>query len=346
MNKLVAADTNSPGRLLGFYLSSTTSMVRVGAVVTVVALLVALVGVLVLRTGHRAPGLVLVALGPVAGLLVLTPAGLGLPGGGSPVIRRYVEALVGLALVVVVARVAARVPFARDQRTADVCVVVLLVLLPAVQALGTGNPLAFVAVDQFACWAALLVAACTAMPGRVAHTCLAVSATACAVLVAATTGADGLLQHPYRTSSYADSTKAVGGSGPLAPMHVDPQTAARFDEIRGAARLRSPGDPVMAFDEIAGLTLLLDGRSVGEAWYSRMDPGRSAAGIRSVCTKPRPWGGTTPVVIYDRTPGAADQAALRACGFSLAHDYTLVTIDTGEPHLRVYTSGTQGRSLP
>jgi hypothetical protein len=223
----------------------------------------------------------------------------------------------------------------------------MLLLLPAVQAAGTGNALAYLAVNQFPCWTALMVAACTSLVGVRLAAALAVSATACAVAVAATTGADGLLQHPYRTSAWSDATTRIGGTGPLASIRVDPATARRLRAVRSAAGPRQPGDPVMAFDEMAGIVVLLDGRSVGEAWYSRIDHDRSAAGIESVCTRDRSWGDAQPVVVYDRAPGAADEAALRACGLSLSRDYRLVAVDEGEPHLRVYVpTGAEERTRP
>jgi hypothetical protein len=111
--------------------------------------------------------------------------------------------------------------------------------------------------------------------------------------------------------------------------------AQRFQALRDAVGDRRAGDPVMAFDEMAGVVLLLDGRSVGEAWYSRIDHDRTAAGIRSACSRSRPWNGALPVVVYDRAPAADDQEALRACGLSLSRDYRLVPVDQ-EPHLRVY----------
>jgi hypothetical protein len=261
----------------------------------------------------------------------------GLPGGGTGAIRRYVVTLIGMALVVVVARwvLGRRTEALREGRTASVAVVVMLLLLPVVQAAGTGNPVAYLAVNQFPCWTALMVAACTALSSNRAVGLLAVSATACAVVVAASTGADGLLEHPYRTAAWSDATTQIGGDGPLATLRVDAATAARLRAVRAAVGDRHPGDPVMAFDEMAGVVVLLDGRSVGEAWYSRIDQGRSAAGIRSVCTHPRPWGDVLPIVIYDRAPGAVDQDALRACGLSLTRDYRLVRIDQGDP-LRVY----------
>jgi hypothetical protein len=310
-------------------------------------LLVSGLGIVLRGSRFAAIGMPLVVIGPVVGLLVANPSHGGLPGGGSAVIRTYVVPLVGMALVVLAARwLGRRTVASRDRRGADIAVTVMLVLLPAVQAAGTGNALAYLAVNQFACWTALMVAACTALAtARVAST-LAISATACAVAVAATTGADGLLRHPYRTAEWSAATTAIGGTGPLASVRVDRATAERLRAVRTAVGQQHAGDPVMAFDEMAGIVLLLDGRSVGEAWYSRIDQGRTAAGIRSVCTRERPWGDTLPVVVYDRAPSGVDQDALRACGVSLSRDYTLVPVDQGEPHLRVYVPKDGERTGP
>jgi hypothetical protein len=349
VNRLVARSTNSPLSLLGMYLRTTLSMGMDAVLVAVLALLVAGSGLVLVRTRFAAIGLPLVVLGPVVALVAANPGHGGLPGGGSPVIRTYVVPLVAMALVVLVARwvLGRRVAGRSDRRGADIAVMVMLVLLPAVQAAGTGNAIADLAVNQLACWTALMVAACTALGRSRVAAALAVSATACAVVVAATTGADGLLRHPYRTAGWSDATAQIGGTGPLAQLRVDPATAERLRAIRAAAGERRPGAPVMAFDEMAGVVLLLDGRSVGESWYSSIDKDRTAAGIRSVCTHARPWGRTLPVVVYSRPPAAVDESALRACGLSLPRDYTLVTIGQGQPHLRVYLpSATEERARP
>ena len=345
VNRLVAASTNSPLTLLGMYLRTTVSMGLEAILVAGVALLVAALGLVLQRTRFARAGLPLVVLGPVAAMFAATPASWGLPGGGAAALRTYVVPLIALALVVAVASVAgsrlgdpteAPAAAARPGRAADVAVVTMLVLLPAVQALGTGNALAYLAVNQFACWMALMVAACTVSGRPPAARALAISATACAVLVAATTGADGLLRHPYRTAAWSEATTAIGGAGPLAPVRVDAPTAERLREVREAVGEHRPGDPVMAFDEMAGMVVLLDGRSVGEAWYSRLDVDRSTAGIRSVCGQRRPWGDALPVVIYDHRPRTLDPAVLRGCGVALSRDYTIATVDQGGPPLQVY----------
>jgi hypothetical protein len=341
VNRLVAAHTNSPLTLLGTYLSSTARLTGAALIGGLTTMLLAGAGLVLTRRRHGTLARWLLALAPVAGMLVLNPATAGVPGGGSAALARYVSSLICLSLVAATAWFVATRGDAHpsaSSRVADRSVVLLLVLLPVVQALGTGNALAYVAVNQFACWAALLVAASTS-PRAVGPLRLLVwSATACTVVVAATTGVDGLLRHPYRTGGFSADTVRVGGQGPLAGLRIQPKVADRFAAVRAAAGSRRAGEPVMAFDEMAGLALLVDGRSVGEAWYSREDPARTADGIRSVCTRPRPWGRTPPLVIYDRPPGKDDESALRACGFSLTRDYTPIDVGLGAPRLRVYTS--------
>ena len=142
------------------------------------------------------------------------------------------------------------------------------------------------------------------MPGRVPlAAALAVSATACAVLVAATTGADGLLQHPYRTAAWSDATTADRWRPARWRRCTSTRrTAAPVRRDQRPRATRSAGDPVMAFDEMAGVVLLLDGRSVGEAWYSRIDPARTAAGIRASAPAHAPGAATLPSSSTTATP--------------------------------------------
>ena len=271
-----------------------------------------------------------------------TPATGGLPGGGSAALRAATSSpLIAIGPgggrgAVVGALLARREPTpaaARHRQAARRTSrwSLMLVLLPAVQAAGTGNPLAYLAVNQFACWAALMVAACT-MPGRVPlpRAPRAWRRPACAVVVAATTGADGLAAASLpdgRAGREATDDRSAG------PVRWRPSKVDR-NRGRGSGRSGPPcddaagGRPTMAFDEMAGLVLLLDGRSVGEAWYSHIDPARTAAGIRSVCTRPRPWGDTT--AGGPLRPGARAPSTRRPCapaGSRLARDYRLVTID-------------------
>ena len=227
----------------------------------------------------------------------------GLPGGGSaedPCLRRPAHrhgpgggggAVDGEPLGRRDRRRAARHP----GRAADVAVVVLLLLLPAVQAAGTGNSLAYLAVNQFACWTALMVAACT-MPGR----------------VPLPRGPRGVGDRLRRRRGRDDGRRRVvaaplpdrcvvrrhrrGSAAPARSRHARsmPATAERLRAVRAAVGEPPAGDPVMAFDEMAGVVLLLDGRSVGEAWYSRIDPARTAAGHPQRVHPPAPVGRRAP----------------------------------------------------
>jgi hypothetical protein len=78
----------------------------------------------------------------------------------------------------------------------------------------------------------------------------------------------------------------------------------------------------MAFDEMPGVVFLLGGRSVGEQWYSRTDPERTATGIREVCASGKPWWGSrAPILIFNRAVSDTETSALKACGLDFAADY-------------------------
>jgi hypothetical protein len=101
---------------------------------------------------------------------------------------------------------------------------------------------------------------------------------------------------------------------------------------------------MMAFDEMPGIVLLLGGRPVGEAWYSRIDDARTAAGIRSQCHGGRGWWGSRePVLLYNRPPRATDIAALNYCGLNLNTDYRMLAPSSATIGLRIYVPFQSGR---
>jgi hypothetical protein len=222
----------------------------------------------------------------------------------------------------------------------------MLLLLPPVQALGTGNTDLYVlAVNQFVCWVALMVLAVLTLPRGSWTRTLAGTATAVAVVVAATVGIQGLLVQPYRTDGFAASTATVGGSGPLAGLRVAPSEAAMFRDLR-AATGTSPttGRPVFAFDEMPGLVLALNGTSVGEPWYSAIDQTRTAAGIRSACAR-GPIAAAHAVVLFSRAPRAVDEGALASCGLVLhgrGADVPLFGVDGRVSVYRAVTAHEEG----
>jgi len=343
VNRLVASDTNSPLSLLGMYAESGLELLARSMLIVGLAVVVLGVAALLRRQNRPRASAVVVVLAPLSALLAVSPGQFGIPGGGSDRISTYTACLVAMVLLVLGA-----VAFSRDGaegerveipgRAGDVAVIVALVALPAVHALGTGNSLYFLAVNQFACWTALLVAAAVVV--RPDRRSLVISAAGCAVVVAATTGFSGLVLDPYRTSGLAEAGSRLGGVGPLAALQVSAPEKRELDAVRrvidGHMGESAPGRSVMAFDERAGLVLLLDGRSVGEAWYSRLAPDRSAAGIEDACKDGPPWGDQPPVLIFDRPVLRSDRQALASCELDLDADFTVTLVDEFEPALSIY----------
>ena len=140
------------------------------------------------------------------------------------------------------------------------------------------------AVNQIACWVALMVMGCCRSRPSARHGCV-LSATVAMVVVAGGTGVDGLLLHPYRTDAYRAATRPSEDRASWRDSRSRP--SARKDLEQPGGESASPEarrqSVVMAFDEMPGLVLLLDARTPGEAWYSATDRDRTAAGIRSSC---------------------------------------------------------------
>jgi hypothetical protein len=349
VNSLVAATANSPVELLAFYARKGLGLLGRALIVTTLGLGVAGAGWAMGRRGHARSAAVMSLCAPVVALVVVRPNTFGFPGGGSASLPAYSAVLVGLALIVVVSVMvtsrtdtAQRVPGLAGPRAANGAVLALLALLPIVQAVGTGNALSHLAINLYACWVALMVLAAVVLHSRGAVKAhfLVVSSTACAVVLAGAIGADGLLLHPYRATPYADATVRVGGQGPLAGLLVDDDQARLFAHVqRGAGTVEVPGTPIMAFDEMAGIVLLLDGRSVGEAWYSRVDHVRTRAGIASECRSRLRWTGGGPLIFFDRAPAEADRVALRSCDLDLDRDFTRRPISEPSSGLWIYVPG-------
>ena len=344
VNALVAAGTNSPLRLIEMYASSSAQLVWNAAMVLLIPLALVAVGAAALHIGRRRVGLALLVAASPVGLLLASPERGGLPPAGANSVFRYASALTAMALLVL-ALLAAGTLTTRQRRArgasrggATGVVVTAVALLPAVQALGTGNELYVMAVNQIACWVALMVMAAVAVRERPALLAAVLPATAAMVVVAGGTGVDGLLVHPYRTDAYQAATQAIAGTGALAGLEVSPQRAQGFNSLLAAA---SPGGTapgvVLAFDEMPGLVLLLDARTPGEAWYSATDHDRTAAGIRSSCAMLQDPNNTPPTVLFNRVPAASDRAALAACGIVLTADPTKVQL-VGQPDVLVFTT--------
>lgn len=346
VNRLVASETNSPADLIVMYVESGLELLARALLVVLLAGVLLGAAALLSRRGRGNAAGILVALAPPSALLVLFPSGFGLPGGGADRVTTYSSCLVAMALLVAVAVLAGRRRRYREGRSPDVgpagpaddrAVILALLLLPVVQALGTGNGLYYLAVSQFACWTALMVLGIVSLP--TSRRVLAVSAASCAVVVAATTGFGGVALNPYRTSGFAEADTVIGGRGPLSGIRVSSAESDKLATVRRVVEQAvgaNAGRSVMAFDELAGLVLLLDGRSVGEAWYSAIAPERSAVGIEDACTAGPPWGDRLPVLIFSRPVLAVDRQALASCDLDLSTGYTVTVLTSFDPVLSIY----------
>ena len=216
----------------------------------------------------------------------------------------------------------------------------MVAVLPLTQAAGTGNPVHYLAINALAAWVALVVTVVTGLPeSAVAARGLTALALAGAVSFTAVIGADGVWNHPYRTQPRGLTTESVPGVSALDGVKLGPDTAARYADLhqRLAPWIEPPGRAIMAFDELSGVVLLLDGRPVGEGWYSAIDHERTAAGIRAECRDGNPWWGSrAPILLFNRPVTETELAALRSCGLDFASDYRLLAAREETLGLEVY----------
>lgn len=357
-NEMAAATANAPARLLPMYLDSAAGLLGPLAVQNSLLFVAAAIAPFCKEKSARriALALVLLAFGFSAWIALsknqLSGGAQNLVGFSSPI---FVELIVALVLGMVIAleprlRTLGFSPMgnaveppveapADDQRSAwpalaqdawrTWLVIAMLTLLPLLQGIGSNNPLYFMAVNGFAFWAATIVFVLTGALGapvaaRVLAGALAASAVATSCLIAS----NSLWYNPYyRNPPSASATSTAAGVPALGSVQLAPQTAALYSALHEklAPYITPAGRYMMAFDEMPGVVLALDGRSVGEAWYSASDPDRTAANIRAECASGSgPWGSRLPLLIFSRAPSASEQDALRSCGLSLARDYRVI----------------------
>jgi hypothetical protein len=336
VNKLVASKTNSPVMLLQMYWATSVDLVvriakRHGLILVAVALAVAGRGN---RWVQRVAAVLAAAGVAVAVWRLAVDNGAT---GGTGNLGQYPVALLGPLLVALAVGffVLAGERFTRSG-TSSVrreswrgwAVYAMVALLPVTQALGTGNPLYDMAVNGFGAWVALIVAVLTGIEATSLVTRgITVVATAGAIALASAVATTGLWWHPYRTAGHSQATAVVQGVPALSSVRLAPATAQAYSKLRHdlAPYLDPPGRAVMAFDEMAGVVLLLDGRPVGEAWYSAIDRERSADGIRATCAGGKPWwGDRAPLLLFRRPVSQTEIDALAFCGLRFDSDYRLL----------------------
>lgn len=350
VNSLVAGSTNSPTALLRYY--SLHGGLLLGDLgqqhgpLLLMAALLPFIG----RFRRTSVALTLVALA-LAAVQVARHDGVM---AGSPNLPAFLVTVFAPLAAVAVLLVSTGMATLRDRGRGASCdgglretaprrvVYAMLVALPLAQAAGTGNPVHYLAVTGLGVWAAAVTAVLTAPSiDRVARLLVAGSMTG---LVLATTliAVDGLWNRPYRTSGYAASTATAEDVPALASLRLDPGAADDYARLRAELRayVEPPGRAMMAFDGMAGIVLLLDGRPVGEAWYSGTAPERSAAGIRRACDGSPWWGERTPLVLFSRPVTRLERGALRACGLSLRRDFRELFAEVDGRELEIFVPHT------
>ncbi len=241
--------------------------------------------------------------------------------GGGPVnVRQFIVPLVVAALVGVLVAGAGRLDDGRGRLLLGA-----LAVLPLIYAFGTSNIPLKVSVMAFALWMAVLVAVVTGLerPALAARG-LTTAVAAGSLLVTACVSTGGLWRNPYRDVPYARATAPVAGVPALAGVRVDPGQARSYADLhaRLAPYLTPPGRRVFGLDKMAGIVLLLDGRTVGEVWYAPEDPDRTRAGIAAACADGPPWSADrAPVVVLNRPLQPVDGRLFRPCGLELSRDY-------------------------
>jgi hypothetical protein len=333
-NRLVAAGANAPSSLLTMYLRTTEDLFR--AVEVNHGLLFATV-LLALVARGRVTRFVALGIGAIG--IVISARRLGYNGyfdGGPLNLNKYPVALTVTIVVVALIGIGALLEQRRPERESSLrnegwrgwTIYAAIATLPVTQAAGTGNPLYFMAFNGFAVWVALMIAVLSGVEAASqAARWFATAAVAAAVLMTTAIATDSLWQRPYRGDPYRLTTASAPGVPALDGIKLAPGKARDFSDLRRrlAPYLDPPGRPIMAFDEMAGVVLVLDGRPVGEAWYSAIDPGRTATGIREVCRDGSGWWGDRhPILIFRRPVTETETGALGSCGLSFATDYRLL----------------------
>lgn len=318
VNRLLAEGSFAIPVLLHRYLDSTRpvleTITRQYGLLLVAAVLVTL--------ARRRTAQVVAALLAAAGLVqavafTVRDGGLG---GGPVHVRQFLVPLVVAGLVAVLVAGAGRLDDGRGRLLLGG-----LAVLPLIQAFGTSNIPLKVSVMAFALWMAMLVAVITGLDRRaVAARGLTVAVAAGSLLVTACVSTGGLWRNPYRDVPYARATTSVAGVPALAGLRVAPEQARAYGDLhaRLAPYLAPPGRRVVGLDKMAGVVLLLDGRTVGEVWYAPEDPSRTRAGIAAACAAGPPWPmDRAPVIVLNRPLQPADERLLRPCGLDPGRDY-------------------------
>jgi hypothetical protein len=345
VNRFIADTSYSPAGLLEVYWS--TGLELLGKTLRQHAILLAAAAVAVIGrwTWLRIAAAVLAFVGFVLSVrrVVVDDAAIG----GSAHTRDYAVTLLAAVLVALVTAVAAVVAgrFGLTHRSAlsrenvrGWVVLGLLVMLPLVQAFGTNNPLYTIGFNAFAAWAAVMIAVVTGIWAVPVVARMTVGLVMVASLVAvASIAYTGMFLYPYRSVGHAQLTEPAT-LGPLKGLYLHPAAVRNYAKLEAELRpYLQPGRPMLAFDKMAGIVLILQGKPVGEAWVAPKERNRTAAGIEEACRHGQPWSpGRPPIILLNRRISDVEITALRACALDFTADYELLAPPQRTIKLQVY----------
>lgn len=346
VNRFIAGTSYSPAELLQMYWSTAVDLLGRTLRDHWPLLVAAVIAVIARRRWLQAGAAVLAVAALVLSVrrVVVDDAAIG----GSAHVFDYPVTLLAAVLVALVVTIAAliagrvqlteRSVLSRENARAWV-LLALLAVLPMVQAFGTNNPLYVIGFNAFAAWAAVMIAVVTGIWATPITARLLVGLVTVASLVAvASLSYTGLFLYPYRSKGHADLTVAAT-MPPLKGLYLDETAARNYTALETQLNpyLESAGRPMLAFDKMAGLVLMLGGKPVGEAWVAPKERPRTAAGIEEVCKKGQPWStGRSPIIILNRRISDVEITALHACLLDFRADYELLAPAKDTMNLQVY----------
>lgn len=328
VNRFIAGTSYSPAELLQFYWSSGIRLL--GQTLRDHGLLLLATAFTVIARWRRlriaAAVLAVVALVLSVRRVVVDGAAIG----GSHHTATYAVTLLAAVLVAVVAAAGAVIAHRLGvtecsrlsrENTRTWVILALLVLLPLVQAFGTNTALYTIGFNAFAAWAAVMIAVLTGIWATPIMARVTLGLVLVGSLVAtASIAYTGSFRYPYRSAGHSQLT-ATSKLPALKGLYVTPALENNYTKL--AADLRSytepGGRPMLAFDKMAGLVLILGGRPLGEAWIAPAERARTAAGIEEVCRKGHPE--RAPLIILNRQITDSEITALQSCGLDFHADY-------------------------
>jgi hypothetical protein len=262
--------------------------------------------------------------------------------GGRFNIANYAPTLLAAVLVALVTMAAAVIAKRWSPGTENVrtwVILGLLAVLPFVQAFGTNNSLYAIGFNGFAAWVALMIAVATSIDAAPVVARLTIGlVTVTSIIAVASISYGGLVLNPYRSFPRDELTTATTLK-PLGDLKLKPAAAKDYMALNTLLTpyMTPSGRPVVGFDKIAGVILMLRGRPYGEAWTAPKERQRTVAGIVEVCSgkKPSP-DKRKPLLFFNRKVTNLEINALRECGLDFKVDYKLIAPPATTMNLQIY----------